>query len=179
MNVFEVFKTFLAIYSGLVEKKPFLTNAVTGFLIASAGDVICQQQLYNSSLSSMLPQDAMKLSFAEVYDAKRTLRMGAIRGMIVTPFVLKWYPTLLRLSPGKSLTRVVSRVIIDQCIGSPIVISLVFVTNLCLFQQQSLQNVYIKLKSEGKISWIRGLQYWPIGTHTYLLFHFFSNVLTN
>ena len=162
MKVFEVFKTFLAIYSGLVEKKPFLTNSVTGFLIASLGDVICQQQNYNSTVSSILPPDTTKPSFAEVYDAKRTLRMGAIRGMVVTPFVLKWYPTLLRLSPGKSLSRVVSRVIIDQCIGSPIVITLVFVTNLCLFQQQSLQNVYIKLKSEGKISWIRGLQYWPL-----------------
>jgi protein Mpv17 len=160
MKVFDAFKAFLALYSGVVEKKPFLTNAVTGFFIASAGDILCQQQNYNSS---MLPLDtAFKPSFSEVYDAKRTLRMGAIRGLIVTPFVLKWYPTLLKLSPGKTLSRVVSRIIIDQCIGSPIVITLVFVTNLCLFQQQSLHNLFVKLKSEGRLSWIRGLQYWPL-----------------
>lgn len=52
--------------------------------------------------------------------------MSVIRAVVITPFVLNWYPLLVYLSPGATLSRVAGRVLIDQSIGSPIVIALVF-----------------------------------------------------
>lgn len=94
------------------------------------------------------------------WDLVRSVHMGIIRASVITPFVLFWYPTLVYLCPGQSLFRVLGRVCIDQSIGSPIVILLVFVANAIL--QQDIQGLPQRIQSQFMNAWKTGLQYWPI-----------------
>jgi len=43
-----------------------------------------------------------------------------------------WYPFLTRISPGRGILDVIKRVAVDQSIGTPIVIGLVFIFNAFL-----------------------------------------------
>ena len=120
-SVRQVLQLLAMTYSSCVSRNPLLTNSITGFLIASTGDVICQKyehnlnnNLYPKSSSSittnLLPRhlrDTGETALKEVDAApsfkiniKRTLDMGLIRALAVTPFVVNWYPVSHRATPS-------------------------------------------------------------------------------
>jgi hypothetical protein len=86
--------------------------------------------------------------------------MAAIRALIITPFVLQWYPFLTRLCPGPSVWRVMGRVAVDQSIGAPIVISMVFTANAVLNREVS--SLGQRLREQLLVTWAAGLRYWPV-----------------
>ena len=92
---------------------------------------------------------------------KRTLDMGLIRALAITPFVVNWYPLLYVFSPGKKIQHVLGRIIIDQSIGSPIVIGLVFLSNSFL-NFANLSNGFQRILEHGFVTWTKGLCYWPL-----------------
>lgn len=214
------FKSAYIYYNTQVSQRPFITNSVTGFFIASLGDVISQYESLHQSLTpslsgslstgsalskynddvrqscqttiqssfpsakttsiekhlSALKQHKhtvksdtvavtsvapIKLSMLEAWDVKRTFDLSLIRAIVVTPFIIVWYPCLQRMSPGAMWYNLVGRITIDQLIGSPIVITLVF---LCksLLHGTGIFNGLRNLHDQGLITWLKGLQYWPI-----------------
>jgi hypothetical protein len=169
----------LRLYSRCLSRAPTLTNCLTGFLIAGAGDYACQRyfevnNVYTSERSSSV-RDADSLSFSTSFDVsdenqpvenqfqwnwRRSLDMGFIRATLITPFVLQWYPTLIRLCPGSSPVRVLGRVALDQFIGSPVVICLVFTANAIL-QRDNMEDLLHRVKEQFLVTWKTGFQYWP------------------
>jgi hypothetical protein len=172
MNMFNrIFNT----YQSWATKSPYITNCSMGFIIAGVGDVLCQRYFEypakrkeemklieaprtNTNGSSYTSGRQLVVQNFE-WDKKRSLQMGFIRAAVITPFVLFWYPFLVYLSPGPSLLRVMSRVMIDQSIGSPIVVTLVFLANAIL--NNDLPNFLQQLKERFFITWVTGLKYWP------------------
>lgn len=140
------------------------TNATTGFTIAAAGDIICQyyEQKYDTK---SITKSTTKADTQHVkYDWARVFEMGLIRAAVIVPFITVWYPFLVYASPGSSFVRVLGRVVIDQSIGSPTVVALVFVSHACYIGDplSSINRIY----SQGGYAWAAGLQYWPF-IHTF------------
>lgn len=63
-------------------------------------------------------------------------------------------------SPGKKIHNVMGRIAIDQSIGSPIVICLVFLSN-SLLNFASFTSGIQRVLEHGFTTWTKGLCYWP------------------
>ena len=81
-----MFNNLLRRYDSLSHIWPYATNAVTGFLIAYAGDYFSQTYFEKSNVDPVL-KDRRSSS----WDSIRSLEMGIIRAGIVTPFILFWF----------------------------------------------------------------------------------------
>lgn len=171
----DVLIRFAQRYRQWSERAPFIVNGGTGFLIAAAGDVLCQKYFPHPTTTtaankdgndkknkpSLLPDGlSTSLQLPSWWDPNRSLEMGLIRCFVITPFILFWYPTLLRLSPGTTPLRVLSRVAIDQSIGSPLVVLLVFASNT-LLHKETLDDFLQRVRDKSVTTWLKGLQYWP------------------
>ena len=98
------------------------------------------------------------------WQAGRTLEMGIIRAAVVAPFVFYWYPFLARTIPGRAIHRVLGRVCLDQALGSPMVVMMVF-TASAILQGAGPAAAFQRIREKGLTTWIAGLQYWPF-VHT-------------
>jgi hypothetical protein len=92
-------------------------------------------------------------------DYGRVAEMGIIRAFVMTPFTLNWFKLLVKLSPGGGMASALTRVAIDQAVGSPIVITLVFTAKAILAgnplsAKDTIENHLLD-------TWKVGLQYWP------------------
>lgn len=130
-------------YNAAVTSQPFAVNATTGFVIASLGDIACQKWFEKKA----------------EWDAKRTLDMGLIRAFVMAPFMMAYFPFLNRLVPGKKAHQVLSRVALDQCIGSPISIVLTFSAAGLL--KGDVREVPARISNQMLPTWKNGVVYWP------------------
>jgi protein Mpv17 len=94
----------------------------------------------------------------EKLDGLRTRNMAA-SGLVVGAFCHYWYKVLDKRVPGRSFKIVTKKVLIDQLIASPIVISLFFVT-LGIMRRESvnetmdeIRNKFIRLYKAEWIVW--------------------------
>lgn len=162
-------------------RKPLLTNCIAGSIIAVIGDIGCQkyEQKYlninvptkaieDSSISSEFSLshfsfDDFSKKFKEeasTIDSTRSLEMGFIRGTVITPFILKWYPTLVRLCPGNTIPRIFGRVVLDQITGGPICLLLIFMIKAAI-SGMTLKELDDLITNNYYPAWFKGLQYWP------------------
>jgi hypothetical protein len=169
-----------------------MTNCVTGFVLAALGDIAVQKYLADeeakkrkapsssSTSGSSSSSDAGKgVSLASSnpgnkitgdvhskhwWHAGRTLEMGIIRAAVVAPFIFYWYPFVARTIPGRAIHRVLGRVCLDQALGSPMVVMMVF-TASALLQGAGPAAAIQRIREKGLTTWIAGLQYWPF-VHT-------------
>ena len=117
-------------YHRVATKHPLAVNATMGFIVGTMGDLACQKYIY-------------KRSDSEGYNMQQAFEMGITRMIVISPFLHVYYPWLDRICPGKAPQRVVGRVILDQLIGSPIVICSVM-TVTCIFRGKGM----VKKKKE-------------------------------
>jgi hypothetical protein len=136
-------------YSRCLSHSPYITNCVTGFIVAGAGDALCQRYFEGGCVDQH-----------RSIDKRRVVEMGLIRAAVITPFTLKWYTILARIAPGATLVSALKRVAVDQVIGSPIVISLVFTAKALLAGEPWTAQDTIKRSLVE--TWCVGLQYWPV-----------------
>lgn len=155
------------LYRDWALRSPYIANCSAGIIIASIGDAACQRyfphpQIKNEISDKILEnKEAAKNSkLPSWWDPMRTVNINIIRCGVITPFVLAWYPTLLKLCPGQSVLRVLGRIAIDQSIGAPSCVFLVFVMNTIL-QFESFDQFVSRLKNQFFTTWFRGFQYWP------------------
>jgi hypothetical protein len=161
-------------YGQLATSKPLFTNCVTGFVIASIGDIVCQRyiekQLKGRHVDEKLASNKTNKPPPALWkwDMKRTFEMGVIRAAVVAPFMQFWYPFVSGLFKRNTIGNMIGRVCIDQAFGSPAVISLVFLSSSIL--QGNPLDFLKRMKETFITTWIKGLQYWPfIHTITFSL----------
>ena len=131
----------------MATKHPLAVNATMGFIVGGLGDLACQKYIYKRSAS-------------EGYNFQQAFEMGITRMVVISPFLHVYYPWLVKVCPGKAPQRVVGRVILDQLIGSPIVICSVMATT-CLFRGKEPKHIYNQIMENAFNAWTVGLQYWP------------------
>jgi hypothetical protein len=97
-----------------------------------------------------------------VWDRKRTFDMGTVRSLLVAPFLFFWYRALNKIVIGGRIANLFGRLFIDQTVGGPIVIALVFSGNhLLQWPDFSVQRTCTDLAERGLSTWLKGLQYNP------------------
>lgn len=131
----------------MVTKRPLAVNAIMGFIVGGLGDLACQKYIY-------------KRSESQEYNLQQAFEMGITRMVVITPFLHVYYPWLVRICPGKAPQHVIGRVILDQLIGSPLVICSVMTTT-CLFRGKEYHQIYDQIRENAFNAWTAGLQYWP------------------
>jgi hypothetical protein len=94
------------------------------------------------------------------WDSDRSWRLGMIRATIAAPFMHLYYPWLSRMVPGSTWIRVFGRVMLDQAVGSPIAISIVFFGS-AFYEGRPLEEGFERIKLRGSDAWLAGLMYWP------------------
>ena len=134
-------------YHRMATKHPLAVNATMGFIVGTMGDLACQKYIY-------------KRSDSEGYNMQQAFEMGITRMIVISPFLHVYYPWLDRICPGKAPQRVIGRVILDQLIGSPIVICSVM-TVTCIFRGKGMVQIYEQVRENAFDAWTMGLQYWP------------------
>jgi len=146
-------KRLFDLYTRVLGTHPFATNAVSGFAIASVGDVAAQLFEHRTwKDASHTEEERWSL------DARRTLQLGLIRSAIIAPFISFWYPFLAR-----TFQRTVSKIAFDQAFGSPLVIGVVFAANEILSSGSfSFLTFSDKFLKDGCSAWKLGVQYWPL-----------------
>jgi hypothetical protein len=118
-----------------------------GFILATVGDIGCQMIEDNKKYINDL-------------DMTRSIKMGLIRAFAISPFIHVYYPWLERISPGKSAFRVLSRVVLDQIVGSPIVIIIVLGVNSFISKTEDQSSAAI-MGDKFLNAWRKGVQFWP------------------
>lgn len=137
----------LKTYLELLQRRPVLVNSSTGFVLAAAGDVAAQ---FFEQKQAQQQQQWQEFHVS----GRRALDMGLIRALVVAPFVSYWYPFL-----GRRFSNTLVKVAVDQAVGSPIVISIVFVLSAVLRGEGFSAGVTL-LQKQGHSTWCLGVQYW-------------------
>ena len=142
------FNIFITTYDTLSRRYPFRVNCGCAFVIAISGDFACQKYISRNHLEDFK------------FDYFQAIRMGLIRSCTIAPFIHFYYPWLNSLLPGYNMVRVCGRVALDQIIGTPIVVCMVFTVNALIEGTfWAKQPVITKEKFFG--AWLRGVCYWP------------------
>lgn len=150
-------------YTGCLERAPYATNCLTGFIVASAGDVACQLYLEQPTQSTIAPRfddETVPPQHNIKIDKVRAAEMGLIRASLITPFTQYWYKLLLSLSPRITMVSVLRRVAIDQAVGSPIVILMVFGAKA--FLAGELTKLPTMVENNLFSTWLCGFKYWSV-----------------
>jgi hypothetical protein len=137
--------------------RPLATSMVLGGVIAATGDVLAQRLVEKQPTLNWL----------------RSLEMVTLRSLILAPFLYLYFPWLLRVCPGTTWGRVLSRVGLDQLTGSPIVISTAFLFSAVFKDVTAPKNlvhndismVPARIQSHLPRTWLMGASFWPI-VHT-------------
>jgi len=196
------FRNFLNWYSKYLTKYPKTTNSTTGFIIAFIGDILCQEyensvrhkkaiktneSIKNVDIKQIREEEVInKLDKLDTYidiDFGRSLKMGLIRSLLLAPFLTIWYPFINRLSPHRTIPGIIKRICLDQGLGAPMIISLVFIPNAMIYTILSSKNEFTKenfklstipkviydgiyngimrLYTQGGKTWLGSIQFWP------------------
>ena len=126
-----------------LQRYPLLATSAAGFVIASLGDVGCQ------------------LAFERKADVdwKRTGEMGVIRAVVMAPFLFYYFPRLAAACPGTSSFAIGRRIVVDQIVGSPIAICMVFVASSAI-QGHFLESP-ARIQQQLWPTWKNSISYWP------------------
>uniref|UniRef100_A0A1B6GB50 Mpv17-like protein 2 n=1 Tax=Cuerna arida TaxID=1464854 RepID=A0A1B6GB50_9HEMI len=130
----------------MFSKYLLLTNVGISISLSGAGDII--EQHYEIVTKQK-----------EQWDRVRTHHMS-ISGMTVGIVCHTWYKYLDRALPGRTLTIVMKKVIIDQIVCSPICISVFFLT-LSYLEHLSWEVTKKEIITKGKRLYIAEWVVWP------------------
>lgn len=151
-------RQFAVNYNQMTSQYPLIVNCCTGFLIAAIGDVCCQKFLEKKKVCVSIESQVVDSPWQ--WDYRRSAELGVIRACVITPFITFWYPFVVRASPGMTLASVLGRVVVDQSVGSPVVITMVFVGKSLI--RGDLSTCWDRMKDQFGKTWLTGFKYWPI-----------------
>ncbi|XP_058467904.1 mpv17-like protein 2 [Malaya genurostris] len=122
------------------------TNVGISISLSGVGDIIEQHyEIYTNNL--------------EFWDRQRTRQMS-VSGMTVGIFCHNWYNLMDRMFPGRTLSIVLKKVLIDQTIASPIVI-LLFFTTLGVLRRASLTETIKEMREKFSRLYTAEWVVWP------------------
>ena len=131
-------------YARANSSRPLTTSMVLGFIIAGTGDVICQVQEGRS---------------LEAVDVSRVGELSVTRAAVMSPFLYWYFPKLSSVLPGSSWPRVIGRVCLDQAVGAPISLTIIFFFTSTLKGRP--MEVKERLQERLLPTWYQGATYWP------------------
>lgn len=134
------------ISKALFNKYLLLTNVGISLSLSAVGDVI--QQKYE-----------MVRKRREAWDKARTHHMS-VSGMTVGIVCHNWYNFLDKRLPGRTLSIVLKKVLVDQLVCSPICISVFFVTLACL-ESISWEETKNEIINKGQRLYLAEWVVWP------------------
>ena len=137
----------------MLKRYPIQMNVCTGFLIAAIGDVAAQHYENQQKFS---PESHQQPEIFEI-NVRRAIDLGMIRAVIIAPFISVWYPFLARRFP----TNLLAKIALDQSVGSPVVISTVFLCSAIL-RGEGAESCARRLREDFFATWCFSLQYWPL-----------------
>jgi hypothetical protein len=150
------------IYETINANHPRKLNCAMAFSIASLGDIGCQYYLFSTRQKAVEDGQTLLMDSSFLWDTKRTFDMGTVRSLLVAPFLFTWYRLLSKITVGGRFVNLFSRLLVDQTIGGPVVVSLVFMGNGALqWPNCSLEGAIDNLIDNGPTTWMKGLQYNP------------------
>lgn len=123
-----------------------LTNVGISISLSATGDIL--QQNYE-----------MVRKRRDSWDSIRTHHM-AISGMTVGIICHNWYKYLDRRLPGRTISVVIKKVIVDQIVCSPVCICVFFVT-LSMLENLSWEETRSEIIKKGKRLYIAEWVVWP------------------
>lgn len=111
-----------------VLKYGVITNTMFSVFLRANADIVQQtieanQQKIDISLKS--------------YNLTRTANIAKI-GAVIGPLMYAWYKYLDYILPGKAMTTIAKKILLDQIVGG-IGFIFVFITGICLIEGQSLE----------------------------------------
>ena len=142
-----------SMYTSEMQRHPLRTNIALGGAIASLGDVICQ---------------CVEGATLESFSTRRMLEMGSVRACVMSPILHFYFPLLARLVPlapagaplAQRVARVAARVFVDQAVGSPVTLVLIFgATSLVKGRPEDAQAL---IEQNLVPTWYAGAHYWPV-----------------
>jgi len=95
-------------YLHSLASRPILTKTATTLGIMASGDLICQ-----------------KIEDRDRVDLARTARVTSV-GLIAGPLYHHWYNLLEKRLPGATLSRVCTKMLVDQSVMAPTIVSIFF-----------------------------------------------------
>ena len=159
-------------YVKLATNHPLKVNVVAGFFLAYAGDIVCQHEFESGKGYLGIFQDEEKARKWK-WNKERSLELGVLRACLLGPWTHIYYPFLMRTIKGPYLYHAMGRAFLDQFIGSPIVITLVFFGSDFYNMKYSrdlsivdnLKYTINRLMIQGPNAWLGGAKFWPF-VHT-------------
>ncbi len=85
--------------------------------------------------------------------------MAVIRAAVMAPFLQLYFPWLSRQAPGTTMPQVLKRVALDQAVGAPVSITMIF-SAACLVRGQP-EAIVPRLNEQLLPTWASGAMYWP------------------
>lgn len=130
----------------MFNKYLFITNVGISVSLSGTGDVIQQQY-------------EIVTDQREAWDRTRTNHMS-ISGMTVGVLCHNWYRFLDRTMPGRTLSIVLKKVVIDQVVCSPLCITIFFLT-LGYLEKSSFETIKEEIIEKGQRLYIAEWIVWP------------------
>ncbi len=100
--------------------------------------------------------------FPQNWDGRRTLNIALIRAALIVPFIMWWYKQLGEFFPGSEFGQVIRRVILNELVGGPVMIALVFIGNALLRGEFAIKPIVQRFRNEFWATSFKGVTYWPI-----------------
>mmetsp|Transcript_29130 Transcript_29130/g.40996 ORF Transcript_29130/g.40996 Transcript_29130/m.40996 type:complete len:182 (-) Transcript_29130:52-597(-) len=126
-------RTFWKPYLNALENYPLITKAGTAGTLLAGGDIIAQTVISPSQPFS--------------YDVARTARMASVGLFLTGPMMHFWYKILDKTVTAKGLPGVVGKIVLDQSIFAPCIVSVFFISN-GFFQGRSANEITSQLKRD-------------------------------
>jgi len=120
-----------------------LSNTAICVVMSGLGDIVLQRV-----------QSSKKL-----YDPKRTLHLS-LTGFTVGPICHFWYQLMEKRLPGKTLSVIAKKVVLDQILFSPFCLSVFFLT-LGLLKNSSLRDIAEETWRKGLVLYTAEWTVWP------------------
>ena len=143
----EMMKKCRSLSKAMFTKHLFLTNVGISLTLSGVGDVI--EQHYE-----LLREDG-----CGKWDRRRTLHMS-ITGTTIGIFCHHSYKILDTMFPGRTLSTVLKKVVVDQFVNSPICITIFFGTLACL-ENSSFETFVKEVKQKGLRLYVAEWVVWP------------------
>ena len=156
------------VFKNLVQSKK-VTNLFSGRNLLVSNTVICcvmsglgdavLQSFQNSQYLSQQQHQQQHQQQQKHYDKKRTLHLS-LTGFTVGPCCHFWYQILDKYLPGRTLSVIVKKVVVDQILFSPICLSLFFLT-LGVLDSSSFREIGREIYHKGIVIYTAEWFIWP------------------
>ncbi|XP_078612091.1 mpv17-like protein [Branchiostoma floridae x Branchiostoma japonicum] len=136
----------------VLRKSPYLTSVGLYTILYTGADV--SNQLWTFHFDKKVTHEHSAFSL----DLGRTARMGVIGFVCLGNFNYRWIPFLERMFPGATVRKTLAKVLVDQVIAAPLLIT-AFYAGLRVLERKP--DVFAVVREKFVDTYKTGLMFWP------------------